>query len=142
MVNKCVAAGCSNVSSGNISLFKFPNDPALRRQWEKQVQRTRAEWKAIEHLYLRSEHFTSDCFEADTATAATFGIKKRKRLKPDAIPTIFVRAESRPLTPTLGNDEGVAKSRKRSAATPEISQITQKREELLRKGKDLEYVNN
>ena len=127
MVNKCVAAGCSNVSSGNISLFKFPNDPALRRQWEKQVQRTRAEWKATEHSYLCSEHFTSDCFEADTAIAATFGIKKRKRLKPNAIPTIFVRAESRPLTPTLGKDEGAAKSRQRCAATPEISQITQKK---------------
>ena len=106
------------------------------------MQRTRAEWKVTEHSYLCSEHFTLDCFEADTAIAATFGIKKRKRLKPNAIPTIFVRAESRPLTPTLGKDEGAAKSRQRCAATPEISQITQKKRRALRKGKDLEYVNN
>ena len=37
MVNKCVAAGCSNTSSSSITLFKFPKDPKLRYEWEKQV---------------------------------------------------------------------------------------------------------
>ena len=88
MVNRCVAAGCSNTPSDRVSLFK---DRFLRNQWEKQVQRTRAQWKATDHSYLCSEHFTEACFEADSALAAQFGIKKRRRLKADAVPTIFPR---------------------------------------------------
>ena len=37
MVNKCVAAGCSNTSSSSITLFKFPKDPKLRYEWEKGI---------------------------------------------------------------------------------------------------------
>ena len=37
MVNKCVAAGYSNTSSSSITLFKFPKDPKLRYEWEKQL---------------------------------------------------------------------------------------------------------
>ena len=43
MVNKCVAAGCSNTSSSSITLFKFPKDPKLRYEWEKQVLCTRCQ---------------------------------------------------------------------------------------------------
>ena len=91
MVNRCVAAGCSNTASDHVSLFKFPKDPVLRRQWEKQVQRTRAQWKATEHSHLCSEHFPSDAFHIDSAIAATFGMKKKKTLKPGAVPTLFIR---------------------------------------------------
>ena len=42
MVNKCVAAGCSNTSSSSITLLKFPKDPKLRYEWEKQVLCTRS----------------------------------------------------------------------------------------------------
>ena len=68
MVNTCIAAGCSNTASDHVSLFKFPKDPVLRRQWEKQVQRTRAQWKATEHSHLCSEHLPSDAFHIDSAT--------------------------------------------------------------------------
>ena len=40
MVSRCVAGGCSNTPSPGVSLYKFPKDPALQKQWEKQVQRT------------------------------------------------------------------------------------------------------
>ena len=43
MVNKCVAAGCSNTSSSSITLLKFPKDPKLRYEWEKQVLCTRCQ---------------------------------------------------------------------------------------------------
>ena len=43
MVNMCVAAGCSNTSSRSITLFKFPKDPKLRYEWEKQVLCTRCQ---------------------------------------------------------------------------------------------------
>ena len=58
MVNRCVAAGCFNTHSDRVSLFKFPRDAVLRRKWEKQVQRTRAQWKATEHSILCSDYFT------------------------------------------------------------------------------------
>lgn len=94
MVNRCVAAGCSNTPSDRVSLFKFPKERALRAQWEKQVQRTRAQWKATENSFLCSEHFTEDSFEVDSALASTFGMKKRRRLKPGAVPSIFSRAST------------------------------------------------
>ena len=69
MVNRCVGAGCSNTPNDKVSLHKFPKDVSLKREWEKQVQRTRAQWKATEHSYLCSEHFTEDCFDVDSAMA-------------------------------------------------------------------------
>ena len=91
MVNRCVAAGCSNTPSDRVSLFRFPKDKVLRNKWEKQVQRTRAKWKVTEHSYLCSEHFTEDSFEVDSEIASKFGLKKRRRLKSGAVPTIFHR---------------------------------------------------
>ena len=49
MVNRCVAAGCSNTPSDRVSLLHLPNDGILRRIWEKQVQRTVAQWKSTKH---------------------------------------------------------------------------------------------
>ena len=46
------------------------------------------QWKATDQSFL---HFTEDCFEVDSALAAQFRMKNRRRLKPDAIPTIFLR---------------------------------------------------
>ena len=95
MVKRCVAAGCSNTHSDGVSLFHFPRDPLLRLQWTRQVQRTRDGWKGpSDYSVVCSEHFTSDCFEEDSAIAAKFGIEKRRRLKPNAVPTVFLRANS------------------------------------------------
>ena len=94
MVNRCVAAGCSNTHSDHVSLHKFPADPELREKWVKQVRKTRAQWTATKHSVLCSEHFTDDCFQVDSSIAATFGIPKKRRLKPDAVPTIFLRQSS------------------------------------------------
>ena len=60
----------------------------------KQVRRTRAQWTPTKHSVLCSEHFTEDSFEVDSTIAATFGISKKRRLKPDAVPTIFLRHSS------------------------------------------------
>ena len=89
MVNRCVAGGCSNTAGPGVSLHKFPSDPVLRKQWEKQVQRTRAKWKATETSVLCSAHFTEDCFEVTTALAAQFGLARKRKLVAGAIPTIF-----------------------------------------------------
>ena len=45
----------------------------------------------MEHLHVCSEHFTSDAFDLDSATAATFEMKNRKTLKPGAVPMLFIR---------------------------------------------------
>ena len=96
MVKWCVAAGCSNTYSDGVSLFLFPKDHARRLQWIKQVKRTRAEWKGpSEHSVICSVHFTDDCFEPDTAIASSLRLDKpRRRLKADAVPTVFKRAAS------------------------------------------------
>ena len=80
MVNRCVAAGCSNTQKPGITLHKFPKDPVLRKQWERQVQRTRAHWKATESSLLCSEHFTPECFEDKAALASQFGIHNSNKI--------------------------------------------------------------
>ena len=119
MVYRCVAAGCSNTPSVRVSLYKFPSDPSLREKWIKQVRRTRAQWTAAKYSVLCSDHFTADCFEADSAIAATFGISKKRRLKPDAVPTIFYRQ----LTTDQSTSEASAQPRpgKRPATTTGVS---------------------
>ena len=92
MIKCCVAAGCSNTYKDGVSLFQFPHDAVLQKQWTKEVQKTRAKWQGpSDSSVLCSEHFTSDCFEEDTAIAARFGIKKQRRLKPNAVLTLFHR---------------------------------------------------
>ena len=131
MVKRCVAAGCSNTNSDGVSLFQFPRDPALRMQWTREVQRTRANWQGpSDYSVLCSDHFTNDCYEEDTTIAARFGIGKRRRLKPNAIPTVFHRQAS---TQVLqgSNDEYAEEtqctSRKRPTAAKECIQVEQKR---------------
>lgn len=126
MVNRCVAAGCSNTHSDRVSLFKFPRDGTLRQRWEKQVQRTRAQWKATDQSFLCSDHFTEDCFEVDSALAAQFGMKKRRRLKPDAIPTIFPRPSTSDARASEAKESSSSR-RKRSAGGDGGSGTTSKR---------------
>ena len=40
-------------------------------------------------MNLEDPHSTEDCFEVDSAFASQFGMKKRRRLKPGLVPTIF-----------------------------------------------------
>lgn len=91
MPARCVAAACSNTHRDGVSLFKFPKDPFLREKWAKQVQRTRAKWNPTENSVLCSKHFEEDCFEPGTDIAAQFGIKLTRKLKPEAVPSIFTR---------------------------------------------------
>ena len=66
MVNRCMAAGCSNNPNDRVSLLKLPSDDILRCIWEKQVQRTLAQWKATKHspffVVTIFDHFTKDLF--------------------------------------------------------------------------------
>ena len=73
MVNRCMAAGCSNTPSDHVNVYKFPSDGFLRRKWEKQVQRIRSQWNATEHSFLCGEHFADDRLEVDSALLLSLG---------------------------------------------------------------------
>ncbi|XP_036428775.1 lethal(3)malignant brain tumor-like protein 2 isoform X2 [Colossoma macropomum] len=91
MPNCCAAYGCGKTHKDNVTMFRFPKDPADFRKWEKQVQKTRRKWFAKGLSFLCSEHFSKDCFEPrSTALAKTMGFKGLK-LKEGAVPTIFIR---------------------------------------------------
>ena len=114
----CIAAACSNTGTHGVSFFKFPSDPILREKWTKEVKRTRDRWSGpSKHSVLCEKHFPEECFEPDSAIALSMGLLKRKRLRPNAVPTIFER-QRQPL-PLETSDEpscsGVRK--KRSAGT-------------------------
>ncbi|XP_071792349.1 uncharacterized protein [Asterias amurensis] len=96
MTKRCVAAGCSNTTSAGVSLHKFPLDPKIRRIWAKKVRLTRAKWQGpTEHSTLCCSHFTPECFEG--GLHQEFGLKRKRFLKPEAIPTIFRATEKSPV---------------------------------------------
>ena len=114
MPTRCVAAACSNTHRDGVSLFTLSRDRCLREKWVKQVHRTRAQWNPTENSVLCSKHFEEDCFEPGTDIAAQFGIKLTRKLKPEAVPSIFVR--KRPTATnslTVETDGGFSTTRKR-----------------------------
>ena len=124
MVKRCVAAGCSNTYSDNVSLFKFPKDPVLRHKWVKNVQRTRAQWNGpSDHSVLCSQHFDSSCFERDSDLASQMGMQKRRRLKEDAVPTLFERPRALMSQVVSGADAGPSgtQSRKRASSSSSLA---------------------
>ena len=131
MGKKCVVAGCSNKHSDGVSLFLFPADENLRRQWTKQVQRTRACWKGpTENSCLCSNHFTEDCFDPSSLTASRLGLKRKLLLKPNAIPTVFIRS----LVSSKSSSGEAPKKKKRPSSAYE------KRErKRVRKSSDINY---
>ena len=92
MPNRCVAAGCGNMPSDSISLFRFPKDPHLCSVWTRQG-RTRANWKPSSASVLCSEHFSVDCFDDIPALKASLGfaVQRKHVLKSTAVPSIFKR---------------------------------------------------
>ena len=54
MPNRCVAAGCGNMTSDSVSLFLFPKDPNLCGLWTRQAQQTQVDWKPACRLLRRN----------------------------------------------------------------------------------------
>ena len=81
-------AGCAKTSNDDISFFKFPSDPVTRQPWTKESRELAIVGAAHPSLYSVSAY----CFEADSVIAATMGITKQQRLKPDAVHSIRVLA--------------------------------------------------
>ena len=93
----CVAADCDTKSGMGRSLHKFPNDESLRRRWINAVKQQRKDWQGPSSTsVLCANHFTEDSFETEgTQYRDAFGIPAQKRLKPDAVPTIFPKSIDR-----------------------------------------------
>ena len=94
MPRRCIAAGCDTVSGKGYSFHKFPKDDAVRRRWISAVKRQQSNWEGpTKDSQLCSKHFEEDCFITDGVRfREEMGIPTVKRLKPDAVPTIFARS--------------------------------------------------
>ena len=94
MPRRCIAAGCDSVSGKGCSLHKFPQDEAIRKKWIKAVKQQRSNWDGPSpHSLLCSRHFAEDYFVIEGVHFRDeMGMPTAKRLKPDAVPTIFARS--------------------------------------------------
>jgi len=109
----CVASGCNLRSNGDnrsdIIYHCFPSDEKRRRQWEIACGRK----TFPKQPRLCSRHFAPDAFEAFSRhrlVKELIDASHRRRLKPNAVPTIFFHNESRP--PRIAS-ENRAKNRER-----------------------------
>ena len=98
MVHCCVPA-CTNHSSitKGISYHKIPKDKQLRKSWISRLRRDNL--PPVDNCYVCSDHFEKECFESDLIEELT-GEKKKKRLKSDAVPSIFNFPTSIPVVST------------------------------------------
>lgn len=94
----CLAFGCSNtsVNGKNKSFFRFPDAKKNRTQCIRWLHNMgNAKWNINNFVpgdrRLCSDHFHDDCFERDLKFELMphYG-KSKKKLKPGAVPTIFV----------------------------------------------------
>ncbi|XP_028328017.1 THAP domain-containing protein 1 [Gouania willdenowi] len=77
----CSAPNCSNSTSIGKQLFRFPKDPARKKKW---VVNCRRDFEPTPHSRLCEDHFELSQFE-EIARSPAGG----KKLKPNAIPTMF-----------------------------------------------------
>ena len=94
MPRRCVAAGCSTKSGEGYSLHEFPRDDGFCAKWTRAVKLQQAGWKGpTAASFLCSKHFEYNCFVTEGVHYHdAVGIPAKKRLKPNAIPTIFLKA--------------------------------------------------
>lgn len=77
----CSAPNCSNSTSIGKQLFRFPKDPVRKKKW---VVNCRRDFEPTPHSRLCQDHFEKTQFE-EIARSPAGG----KKLKPNAIPTLF-----------------------------------------------------
>ena len=93
MVRRCSIGGCANKNSDGVNLYSFPSNAWQSLQWANAVKRTRADWNGPKpYSVICSDHFDDDSIDGGkqgSVIAATFGFRRRPRLKTNAVPTIF-----------------------------------------------------
>ena len=88
----CCAFGCLNDSRAvrkehGVSFHCLPKEGSLLQQWLAKI--SRVDFVVIKDTQLCSDHFEPDCFKRDLK-AELLGVKAKRTLKTDAVPTIFV----------------------------------------------------
>ena len=91
MVNKSMAVGCFNTPSDCESLFKLPSNSVLRCKWEKQVQRTQAQWKVPTTCIFVVTVLLRTVLRSIQHLLLSLESRRGVWLKPGALPTIFHR---------------------------------------------------
>lgn len=89
---RCYVPGCTNTSVANPELtFHLPRDSDTKRKWEAAIpSRLRVEHKELSISRICSSHFSDDAYLDTDILQVQLGVsRKRKRLKVDALPTIF-----------------------------------------------------
>ena len=91
---QCAYSECRNTSgrTQNISFHAFPlKNPDLLKKWVNDIDRKENNnlWVPNKYSSLCGEHFELDAFEFRTQFEIKNGIKGPRRLKPDAVPTLF-----------------------------------------------------
>ena len=81
--------GCSayNCTGKGKSLFLFPENPQLRKQWVRNTKR--ANFRPSATSRLCQDHFKPICFERNPEMMELTGVYFKLKLKPDAVPTEF-----------------------------------------------------
>ena len=94
MPRRCVAAGCDTKSGMSYSLHGFSQNEELQKKWVRAVKRQRSNWDGpSSSSQLCSKHFEDHCFVTDGVRyRKSMGVPALKRLKPDAVPTLFPRS--------------------------------------------------
>uniref|UniRef100_A0A4X2JZC2 THAP-type domain-containing protein n=1 Tax=Vombatus ursinus TaxID=29139 RepID=A0A4X2JZC2_VOMUR len=99
MPTTCAAAGCPAIYDKhvNISFHRFPLEPKRRREWIRLLQRDN--FVPGKHAFLCSRHFEASCFDLTGQT---------RRLRADAVPTLFDFCTGRLKGPGKGKGKGRA----------------------------------
>ena len=92
----CMVPECTNNSrtAQGVSYHRIPRDISLRQAWMARIRRVNP--RNISHSFVCSAHFTPDCFE-ETLPNLVADYRRRPRLKPNSVPSVFPR--SKPETP-------------------------------------------
>ena len=90
---------CTNNSrkTAGIRYHRVPAEKSLRQAWLVKIRR--ANPCSRENSFVCSEHFTPDSFE-ENLPGLVSGYRTRRRLKPDAVPSIFPRRTTNKPKPT------------------------------------------
>ena len=119
MPRHCVAAGCSTASGEGYSLHEFPSDDHVHAKWTKAIKLHRSGWKGLtKGTFLCVKHFEANCFVTEGVRFCdVFGMPAKKRLKPDAIPTIFPKPGDSSQQVTPGRPTSERRKRKAISTT-------------------------
>ena len=80
---------------------------------------------------LCSEHFSDECFDVESKLAAEFWMKRTKRLKADAVPSIFTRSSA---------TSGTLREPHCARVVASLQSPAQRREWFMRNVKNIVYV--